>query len=300
MEKLLITGINGFVGSELASYFKDSYEVWGLDVENVSSRENFISSDITSIEKLSKDLKACSFDYIIHCAAIAHNDNNQFSFDDFNNVNAKGTNNLLRAIEMDPPKKFILFSTVAVYGEYGYQESVDESFPKNPVTDYAKSKVKAEAYCLENQKISAIVLRFPAIYSENLLKDFSKRILKKGKVAFLFGKGNQQHTFCHVETVKKQLAFILDTNNLTNSVLQMGDGFTYSSNEILKFFKPQLKLVIPIPKRLFKMFLKILSILFARKINSFNSIYWKLFENNVYSIDTLLKIGYKPLTNKLI
>ena len=299
MEKVLITGINGFVGSGLKDYLEKYYEIWGLDLSNQNICENFIESDITDLYRVSKDIGSHTFDYIIHCAAIAHNDDNRFSFSDFERVNSNGTFNLLKAFENNPPKKFIFFSTVAIYGEHGYKVKVDESFPAKPITDYGLSKLKAETFCLSNLNINTIILRFPAIYSDYLIRDFSKRIFKKKFIAFKFGKGNQQHTFCHLNTVKEQVDFILKVENIDNRIFQMGDSFNYSSTDILNYFKKEIKVLIPVPKWFFKVTLKPFIYIFPDKRNSLNSVYWKLFENNLYSIDSLLNLGFQPATEKL-
>lgn len=298
MKKILITGVNGLVGSELYQYFKHKFEVWGLDIYDRNVCDNFIKSDITNLAILEKSLSNFKFDIVINCAAIAHNDKNEFSYDDFIRVNANGTKNLLKALDNNKPEKFILFSTVAVYGEYGYTEAIDESFPTNPITDYAKSKELAEEYC-RNSSIKTIVLRFPAIYSEKLLKDFSKRIMLKGGLAFRFGNGKQEHTFCHIETVKQQVEFVLDKTNISEPVIQMGDGFNYTSEDLLLYFNSYVKIVLPFPHILFRLLIFGIGIIFRNKKKTLETIYWKLFKNNVYSIKKLLSLGFEPQANKI-
>lgn len=298
-KRVLITGINGFVGSKLELYLAKKYDIWGLDLANVNNYPNFIASDITNENKIKEDLKDEKFDIVIHCAALAHNDNNEFSDQDFFNINANGTKFLLAAFNDAPPSKFIMFSTVAVYGEYGSILPVNESAALNPITAYAKSKVLAEEYC-NNSEICTQILRFPAIYSETLLKDFSKRILKKSSVAFKFGNGEQKHTFCHLDSVFQQVAFVLDLDEYESQILQMGDDFNYSSIDILKYFKPELKYIIPFPKIVFRTIIQVLSIVFYSRRESFKTVYWKLYKNNLYSIKYLLEKGYKPVSNKIV
>ena len=82
MKKIFITGICGFVGSSLASYFyQKKYKVCGIDnLSRGGSFKNFLKLKKNGIQILKKDLSSSSyldkffikrnrFDIIIHCAA---------------------------------------------------------------------------------------------------------------------------------------------------------------------------------------------------------------------------------------
>ena len=82
MKKIFITGICGFVGSSLASFFhQKNYKVCGIDnLSRSGSFKNFLKLKKSGIQILKKDLssnsylnkffiKKNSFDIIIHCAA---------------------------------------------------------------------------------------------------------------------------------------------------------------------------------------------------------------------------------------
>ena len=299
MEKLLITGINGTVGYQLYEYFKVDYEVWGLDLRNFKKIPNFIESDVTDFNRINKDLKSLTFDYVIHLAAIAHLDRGKYSIFEVKNVNVNGTSNLLQSLERTPPKLFIFFSSVAVYGEMNYSSAINEESELNPISTYAITKYMAEQICLKSVEIVTVVARFPVIYNLNNLKDIKKRILKYGGLAFQLGDGNQRSTFCQFSTVKEQILFLLDKGFSENIVLQMGDDFTYSQNEIITLFKGQIRYRIWINRIIAKCLFGASAFIIRRKKKIIWSVYWKLFENNVYSIDKLKSIGYIPRTKPL-
>ena len=106
-ETVLITGITGFTGNHLESFFlKKGFNVFGTTL-NPSASETHFSCDITVKDQVFKVLKRTKPDYIIHTAAISFvAGSNQ---NDMYNVNVFGTLNLLEGLIADNlnPKKII-------------------------------------------------------------------------------------------------------------------------------------------------------------------------------------------------
>ena len=82
------------------------------------------------------------------------------------------------------PKSFIFISTLDVYG-LAVGEDIDETYPKNPTTHYAISKLKAEEFLVdwaEEKGIILGILRPPLMTGPNPpgnLKAMIKGILRK-------------------------------------------------------------------------------------------------------------------------
>jgi CDP-paratose 2-epimerase len=138
-KKILVTGSNGLIGSEVCLYFADrGFEVHGIDNNqravffgpqgdtrwNQRRLEENISSfyhhevDIRDRNAVAKTIKAVVPDVIVHAAAQpSHDLAASIPFDDFE-TNAVGTLNLLEAVRHRCPESpFIYMSTNKVYGD---------------------------------------------------------------------------------------------------------------------------------------------------------------------------------------
>ena len=150
---ILITGIHGFVGSNIVSKLKENHTIYGLDIvfpEEEDPEKTFSWNELSEIPKI---------DVVVHLAGKAHSipkteDEKQAFFD----VNFQATVNLCKGLEQSYlPKSFIFVSTVAVYGcEKG--ENISEEHPLNGNTPYALSKIQAEQYLTEWSEKNQIVL----------------------------------------------------------------------------------------------------------------------------------------------
>ena len=144
--KLLITGINGFVGRNICENFR-------IDVKNEISgieKENNISSPygykIYSWEEI-KMIK--EGDCIIHLAGLAHDTNNKKLAEDYFRVNAGLTRIIYDFFLKSSVKTFIFFSTVKAAADYSEIPLVENKLP-NPTSIYGRSKLTAENYILDN------------------------------------------------------------------------------------------------------------------------------------------------------
>lgn len=141
--KVLITGINGFVGRHLARELNSKEtDVWGIDTSSAS--ENVSAVNILDRESIHIALNHILPEIIIHLAAIANVDHSNLSL--IYDVNFHGTVNLLNAcVSLDKRPKFIFVSSSQVYGNVSEDKlSIDEFFQINPVNHYGASKAAAE------------------------------------------------------------------------------------------------------------------------------------------------------------
>lgn len=144
--RVLITGINGFVGRILKDeLLKREYEVFGIDKEG-DGRDIF-PLDITRSEKLAELIPGISPDFIVHLAAITH----ITSGDPVSvyNTNITGALNILNSSIKCKKKPGILFiSSSHVYGRVEESlQPIDESLPVLPVNHYGASKAAGENLC---------------------------------------------------------------------------------------------------------------------------------------------------------
>lgn len=150
MQKLLLTGANGFVGQHLISLLKDDYQILGIvhksDLQN-SGNVRYESGNILDRGFLEDLIKNFQPDSIMHLAAIAptwtQDPENIFK------INLIGTLNLYLAVEsqkkinqIDP--KIIYISSAETYGKTTNPEKITEENPFFPANYYGSSKVAAD------------------------------------------------------------------------------------------------------------------------------------------------------------
>lgn len=166
MKRALITGINGFTGSYVASELRHSgFDVWGLGSQ-VSSvvTDQYHQADILDVSSIAKAIEKVQPNVVVHLAAVAfvaHGDS-----DAFYNVNLMGTRNLLSAIESASRDVdcILIASSANVYGNSDLG-ILDESSPVSPANDYAVSKLAMEYMARTWMTKLPIVLARPFNYT---------------------------------------------------------------------------------------------------------------------------------------
>jgi len=145
--KILVAGSNGFIGSFLCkSLMKDGISVRGFDSQcNQGQPGSFecFTGDIRHRDIVSKAVK--SIDVVVHLIAMHHDFG--ISESEYFDVNEKGTQNLLTCCSEAGIKKFIFFSSVAVYGTQ--TKPTNENTTPNPDTPYGSSKLAAEKVVMQ-------------------------------------------------------------------------------------------------------------------------------------------------------
>lgn len=209
--KILFTGANGFLGKNLISDLNKNHTVFTLGL-NDSDFQCDISKEIPNLDQL-------NIDVVFHAAGKAHSiPKNLDEEKQFFDINENGTKNLCLALEKNKlPDTFIFISTVAVYG-LEVRENIDENYPLNGKTPYAKSKINAELYLkewCEKNKVKLIILRPSLISGQNPpgnLGDMIKGI-KSGKYLNI-GKGN----------ARKSVFYAQDFAYIINNAVRMNAG----------------------------------------------------------------------------
>jgi GDP-6-deoxy-D-talose 4-dehydrogenase len=141
--KVLVTGINGFVGTILRRSLEErGYRVTGIDTQ--SQDACVCAVDITDRPAVDACVAQTAPDFIIHLAAISRVDFSNPAL--IYSINVTGTLNLLAAAAQLPVKpRFLLVSSSQVYGIVDdSRQPIDELTAVNPVNHYGASKASAE------------------------------------------------------------------------------------------------------------------------------------------------------------
>ena len=177
--KILLTGSNGFVGSNLVKYL-DSKK---YDIVKVTRHEKAGCLNVGDINEKTDWkylLKGC--DVVIHLAGRAHifKKPSRSELTETNRINVLGTLNLAKQAAEFGVKKFIYLSSAKVNGEKTTNGSKFKETDKFiPDEAYAKSKYDAECGLKDlalNTKLSIIIIRPPLIYGPRVKGNFLKLI----------------------------------------------------------------------------------------------------------------------------
>ncbi len=155
MEKILVTGGAGFIGSEFVRQAVErGYEVVLLDkltyagdllrLSDVLDSVKFYKCDIRNAEFVRHVFSSEKPDYVVHFAAESHVDRSILDASPFLKTNVLGTQVLLDAARDFGVERFINISTDEVYGELGEDGMFLEDTPLNPNSPYSVSKASAD------------------------------------------------------------------------------------------------------------------------------------------------------------
>jgi len=313
MKRIVITGVNGIIGSELCKKFIDKgYYVIGIDRTEPQQEDDkqfkYIKLDITDKDKVKQIFSDLSFDYLIHCAALVHKNSPDLSFDNFMRINFEGTKNIFDSVvESKNNSRFkgaIFFSTIEVYGGEERDEIISEDDECNPISFYGHSKLAAERYLLnlcKDYKLPIIVLRLAPVYSKSFLRNVKRRVLV-GKEMFFYrvGDGEQKISLCLRDNVIDVIETCIENKVPFGEVFNVADNQVYSFNDLLNYFRKLIgnRITIKIPECIVHLGIKLLSLIFSGRKERLFSIYYKLTKDNIYSIKKAKKfLKYSPKWN---
>ena len=159
MVRVLITGILGFIGSNLAERLvKENCEVYGVArrvanrsieaIERILPDINLVSGDISDYVSIRNAVKTANPDVIFHLAALSPvRDSFERPFE-YQQANYLGTMNVAHSMLELPDaqtRKLVAASTAEVYGIQG-DEPLHEDLPLSPSSPYAVSKAAGDLY----------------------------------------------------------------------------------------------------------------------------------------------------------
>lgn len=158
MKRILITGINSYLGGRFRQYMEQfpDYATVSISMRNGSWR----GEDFTG------------FDVVYHVAGLAHSDNGRISPEKaqkYYEINTDLTKELAKKAKREGVEQFIFMSSAIVYGDsapIGRRRRIDRSTVCTPANCYGDSKLQAELGLrrLEDENFRVVILRPPMIY----------------------------------------------------------------------------------------------------------------------------------------
>ena len=248
MQNVLITGANGFIGSNLCRYFLEKkYSVYGLvrktsDLHFLEGQNvNLIYGDLNEVDKI---VWPENLDIVIHCASVV-SDVADDACCESNIYNS--TVDLARQIKDSCAnlKKFIFMSSALVLG---YQSlNISEANPGQSVCylPYVRSKQKTEKKLLHmhiENNFPVVIMR-PAdvfgpndrITSANLLKGIDDG------VPVIVGSGKWVFPYCYVDNLCQATYLACTSKNNEGRAYTITNGIELTWKEFLSFLQKKLK-----------------------------------------------------------
>jgi len=250
MERFLILGHTGFVGGRLKDYFQNNYN--DIEVIGLSTKE----IDLTNAKTVSLlNNYFNSNTSVILCSGIKSDYGNNL---ETYKINLKMAENICKILEKCPVKKFIFFSSLAVYGVDIHNVKISEKTEIRPDTYYGLSKYASEQLLkitFSKFKTSqCIIIRTPTIYGPyekicaHTPSGFLNTYLDNREVT-LWGDGLDLREFIYVDDIVKIVNYLILSD--FSGVINIGTGTGYTYKKALDVISKRLnkKLTINSKKR---------------------------------------------------
>ena len=234
--RILITGVHGFVGTNLVKELSRKHSIFGLDIVNpIKEGVRFTYK----WEDLDKE-KMPEVDAIIHLAGKAHDTKNEAAAEVYFKVNRDLTIKIFDYfLAHENIKKFVFFSTAKAAADR-VEGVLTEDVVPSPVGPYGESKIEAEKYLLSKMeevrgKSKDVYIFRPCMIhgpgnkgNLNLLYG----VVKKG-IPWPLGAFENRRTFTSIENICFAVNGVL-TKDVESGIYNMGDDEALSTNELIE------------------------------------------------------------------
>lgn len=240
LQKILISGYTGFIGTHLKKRLADK-TIYGLDVKSAEGVTKHFGWD---------SLNECiDPDCIVHLAGKAHDIENVANEHEYYDVNLGLTQIIFDHFLYTGARKFIYFSSVKAVADSVFTECLTEEASANPMNPYGKSKLEAEKY-INNEFLSwkekeisegrcgdwkkVYILRPCMIHGPGNKGNLDQliRLQKKG-IPWLLGAYENSRSYCAIENLLYVVQQLID-REIRSDTYNVADDESISTNQLIK------------------------------------------------------------------
>jgi len=244
----VVTGGAGFIGSHLVESLVDAgEEVRVFDNFSTGRMENLvpgavvIDADIRDRKALESALEGA--DYVFHHAAQVSAPGSVEDPLTNDEINVRGTLNVLLAANEVGVKRVVLASSCAVYGDTD-RLPISEDTPTLPLSPYAASKLAGEVYAGMFHRLyglETVCLRYFNVFGprQDPKSQYAAAIpifitaLLEGRRPTIYGDGEQTRDFVYVGDVVRANLLARDSPSAVGGVFNVSGGKRISVNELI-------------------------------------------------------------------
>jgi len=244
MNRLLVTGGAGFIGSNFVHYICRERPDWHISVfdkltyagnlKNLegldSSRYEFIKGDICDEAAIEAAVADC--DAVVHFAAESHVDNSIHGPWPFVETNVIGTYRLLEAVRKTD-KRLHHISTDEVYGDLGLNstDKFSENSPYDPKSPYSATKAGSDHLVrawIHTYNLKATISNCSNNYGpyQHVEKFIPRNVtnILAGVKPKLYGEGKNRRDWIHAEDHSSAILAILEKGKIGETYMIGADG----------------------------------------------------------------------------
>ncbi len=229
MKSILISGVSGFVGSNLEEYLYPNYKISGISRNN-NSLNNRISYKELTIDVLNKS------NAFIHLAGKAHDLKNTTEEKEYFDINTELTKQIFDKFIESNCEVFIYMSSVKAAADK-VDEILKEGYLPNPITPYGRSKLAAEQYILSKKKASnkrVYILRPCMIHGPNNKGNLNLlyKLVSRG-VPYPLGCYDNKRSFVSIDNLCYVIDQLIKNKNINSGIYNISDDNSISTNGII-------------------------------------------------------------------
>ncbi|MCB9531418.1 MAG: SDR family NAD(P)-dependent oxidoreductase [Myxococcales bacterium] len=243
MDKVVITGGAGFIGSHLATdlvgagfdvvCFDSLATGYASNLAHLGTDVRLVVGDVRDADAVAAAVSGAR--WVLHHAAMVSVPESVSSPRECHDVNATGTLNVLEAAARSGVECVTFAASAAAYGTNPTLPKVETMAPE-PISPYAATKLLGEHYCATWSAaygVPCVALRYFNIYGERqdptgayaaVISKFLER-MGAGLHPVVFGDGLQSRDFCHVSNVVRANRAALERGaSATGAPINVGTG----------------------------------------------------------------------------
>ena len=251
MEKILITGATGFVGSHLTELcvekgfevvafdrYNPNYNLGWLEKSKYKNDINFAFGDIRDYDSVLKTMKGCKI--VFHLAALIGIPYSYLSPQAYLKTNVEGTYNILESSKHLDIEQTIITSTSEVYGSAKYVP-IDEKHPFSAQSPYSASKISADQLALSYYNSFGLPIKIIRPFNIYGPRQSSRAVIPSiiiqalnGKKEIKLGNIKPSRDFTYVSDACCAFLDILKIKNFFGNTLNVGSNNEYTIEYIAK------------------------------------------------------------------